>query len=86
MGALSALISRMHKVIRQLRGPTPDTVSDPYSNVVHCPHRMRRWQWPWWTPLVISVIAMVCAYSYYSYRLDLLTAEVLESLNAILQQ
>ncbi|MFG0540359.1 type IVB secretion system protein IcmH/DotU [Pseudomonas sp. YQ_5] len=83
---LSALISRMHKVIRQLRGPTPETVSDPYSNVVHCPHRMRRWQWPWWTPLVISVIAMVCAYSYYSYRLDLLTAEVVESLNAILQQ
>ncbi|MGO3988310.1 DotU family type IV/VI secretion system protein, partial [Pseudomonas sp. SAS7] len=30
--------------------------------------------------------AMVCAYSYYSYRLDLLTAEVLESLDAILQQ
>jgi len=83
---IKALISRMHTVIRELRGPTPQEVCDPYSNVVHCPHRPRRWEWPWWSPLVISAVAMVCAYSYYSYRLDLLTAEVLESLNAILQQ
>ncbi|CAI3802203.1 hypothetical protein GLGCALEP_03059 [Pseudomonas sp. MM221] len=82
----SALISRMHKVIRELRGPTPETVCDPYTNVVHRPYRGRSWEWPWWSPLVLSAIAMVCAYSYYSYRLDLITAEVLESLNAILQQ
>ncbi|MDH0136763.1 DotU family type IV/VI secretion system protein, partial [Pseudomonas asiatica] len=50
------------------------------------PHRMRRREWPWWSPLVISAIAMVCAYCYYSYRLSLITAEVLESLNGILQQ
>ncbi|MGV0319422.1 type IVB secretion system protein IcmH/DotU [Pseudomonas putida] len=83
---INALISRMHKVIRELRGPTPEEVCDPYSNVVHCPYRSRRWEWPWWSPLLISAIAMVCAYSYYRYRLDLLTAEVVESLNAILQQ
>jgi type VI secretion system protein ImpK len=83
---INALISRMHTVIRELRGPTPQELCDPYSNVVHCPHRPRRWEWPWWSPLVISAVAMVCAYSYYSYRLDLLTAEVLESLDAILQQ
>lgn len=39
---------------------------------------MRR-EWPW----VRSVIAMACA---YDYRLNLLTAEVLQSLNAVLQQ
>ncbi len=83
---INALISRMHTVIRELRGPMPQEVCDPYTNVVHCPHRPRRWEWPWWSPLVISAVAMVCAYSYYSYRLDLLTAEVLESLDAILQQ
>ncbi|WEK28723.1 MAG: type IVB secretion system protein IcmH/DotU [Candidatus Pseudomonas phytovorans] len=83
---INALISRMHKVIRELRGPTPEELCDPYTNVVHCPHRPRRWEWPWWSPLVISAVAMVCAYSYYSYRLDLITAEVIESLNAILQQ
>ncbi|MNO88301.1 hypothetical protein D3C76_797430 [compost metagenome] len=82
---INALISRMHKVIRELRGPAPEFLGDPYTNVVHRPHRMR-WEWPWWSPLVISAIAMLCAYSYYSYRLDLLTAEVLESLERILQQ
>ncbi|MCE5980149.1 DotU family type IV/VI secretion system protein, partial [Pseudomonas sp. JR33AA] len=47
--------------------------------------RMSR-QWPWWSPLVISAIAMAVAYSIYSYRLHLITTEVLESLNGILQQ
>lgn len=83
---INALISRMHKVIRELRGPTPEFVGDPYTNVVHRPHRRLRREWPWWSPLVISAIAMVCAYCYYSYRLSLITAEVLESLNGILQQ
>ncbi|MCE5987365.1 type IVB secretion system protein IcmH/DotU [Pseudomonas sp. 5FOS] len=84
---INALISRMHRVIRELRGPAPEFPGDdPYTNVVHRPHRMRRWEWPWWSPLVISAIAMVCAYCYYSYRLSLITAEVLESLNGILQQ
>ncbi|QHB28208.1 hypothetical protein TCK1_2862 [Pseudomonas monteilii] len=69
-----------------LRGPIPEDVCDPYTNVVHRPYRGRRWEWPWWSPLVLSAIAMVCAYSYYSYRLDLITAEVLQSLDAILQQ
>ncbi|WP_028614389.1 type IVB secretion system protein IcmH/DotU [Pseudomonas sp. LAIL14HWK12:I12] len=83
---IKALISRMHKVIRELRGPIPEDVCDPYTNVVHRPYRGRRWEWPWWSPLVLSAIAMVCAYSYYSYRLDLITAEVLQSLDTILQQ
>jgi type VI secretion system protein ImpK len=82
---INDLIHQMHTVIRALRGPTPEEVCDPYTNVVHCPHRIRR-EWPWWSPLVISAIAMACAYTYYSYHLGLLTAEVLESLNGILQQ
>ncbi|WP_447740571.1 type IVB secretion system protein IcmH/DotU [Pseudomonas laurentiana] len=81
---IKALISRMHKVLRELRGPTPQEVCDPYTNVVHRPnHRPRRY-WPWWSPLVISAIAMVCAYCYYSYRLSLITAEVLETLDSII--
>jgi len=35
---------------------------------------------------VISAIAMVCAYCYYSYRLSLITAEVLETLDSIILQ
>ncbi len=47
--------------------------------------RMRR-QWPSWSPLLVSAGAMAVAYSIYSYRLHLITTEVLGSLNGILQQ
>ena len=82
---LNALIHQLHGIIRELRGPTPEEVCDPYTNVAPRNFRMSR-QWPWWSPLVISAIAMAVAYSIYSYRLHLITTEVLESLNGILQQ
>ncbi|MFF5868268.1 type IVB secretion system protein IcmH/DotU [Pseudomonas sp. NPDC012596] len=78
-------IHHLHAVIRQLRGPTPQEVCDPYTNVAPRNFRIKR-PWPWWSPLVISALAMVAVYSYYSYRLSLITAEVLESLDLILQQ
>ena len=83
--SLNALIHQLHGIIRELRGPTPETVCDPYTNVAPSNFRMNR-QWPWWSPLVISALAMAVAYGIYSYRLHLITTEVLESLNGILQQ
>ncbi|WAB96791.1 type IVB secretion system protein IcmH/DotU [Pseudomonas putida] len=83
---LDALITELHGIIRQLRGPVPEDVCDPYTNVVMRPYKKPRDWLPWWSPLVISALAMVAAYNYYSYRLGLLTAEVLESLDLILQQ
>ncbi|MFK0092376.1 type IVB secretion system protein IcmH/DotU [Pseudomonas sp. NPDC090592] len=82
---LNNLIHQLHGIIRELRGPTSTTVGDPYTNVAPRNFRMNR-QWPWWSPLVISAIAMAVAYGIYSYRLHLITTEVLESLNGILQQ
>ena len=83
--SLNALIHQLHGIIRELRGPTPEEVCDPYTNVAPRNFRMNR-QWPWWSPLVISAIAMTVAYGIYSYRLHLITTEVLQSLNGILQQ
>ncbi len=83
--SLNALIHQLHGIIRELRGPTPEEVCDPYTNVAPRNFRMNR-LWPWWSPLVISAMAMVVAYGIYSYRLHLITSEVLESLNGILQQ
>ncbi|MFG0459194.1 type IVB secretion system protein IcmH/DotU [Pseudomonas sp. yb_1] len=83
--SLNALIHQLHGIIRELRGPTPEEVCDPYTNVAPKNFRMSR-IWPWWSPLVISAIAMAVAYGIYSYRLHLITTEVLESLNGILQQ
>ena len=82
---LNTLIHQLHGIIRELRGPTPTAVCDPYTNVAPRNFRMNR-QWPWWSPLVISAMAMATAYGIYSYRLHLITSEVLQSLNGILQQ
>ncbi|MFG0410006.1 type IVB secretion system protein IcmH/DotU [Pseudomonas sp. FYR_11] len=83
--SLNGLIHQLHGIIRELRGPVPESVGDPYTNVAPRNFRMNR-QWPWWSPLVISALAMAVAYGIYSYRLHLITTEVLESLNGILQQ
>lgn len=83
--SLNGLIHQLHRIIRELRGPVPESVSDPYTNVAPRNFRMNR-QWPWWSPLVISASVMAVAYGIYSYRLHLITTEVLESLNGILQQ
>ncbi|WP_313711891.1 type IVB secretion system protein IcmH/DotU [Pseudomonas sp.] len=82
--ALNALIQQLHGIIRELRGPAPETVCDPYTNVAPSNFRMNR-QWPWWSPLAISALVMAVAYGIYSYRLHLITKQVLESLNGILQ-
>ncbi|MBF8720372.1 DotU family type IV/VI secretion system protein [Pseudomonas guariconensis] len=82
--ALQALITQLHRLIRELRGPTPESLSDPLSNVAPRNFRMKR-QWPWWSPLLISAVVIGMMYGYYSYRLHLVTREVLESLNGILQ-
>ena len=82
--ALNALIQQLHGIIRELRGPAPATVCDPYTNVAPSNFRMNR-QWPWWSPLAISALVMAVAYGIYSYRLHLITNQVLESLNGILQ-
>ncbi|HDS1049559.1 TPA: type IVB secretion system protein IcmH/DotU, partial [Pseudomonas putida] len=58
---LNALIHQLHGIIRELRGPTPEEVCDPYTNVAPRNFRMSR-IWPWWSPLVISAIAMAVAY------------------------
>ncbi|MGJ7550718.1 type IVB secretion system protein IcmH/DotU [Pseudomonas alloputida] len=83
--AVNALLQQIHTLIREVRGPIPEQGCDPLSNVAPSDFRMHR-QWPWWSPLLISAAAMAVVYGVYSYRLHLLTAEVLESLNGILQQ
>lgn len=83
--AVNALLQQIYTLIRQVRGPVQEQVCDPLANVAPSDFRMHR-QWPWWGPLLISAVAMAMVYEIYSYRLHLLTTEVLESLNGILQQ
>ncbi len=82
---LNGLIHQLHGLIRELRGPTPQEVCDPYTHVAARNVRLNR-QWPWWSPLALCGVALGVAYGFYSYRLHLITTEVLASLNGILLQ
>lgn len=82
---LKAHIDRLHKVIFKLRPPLPELFPDALSNVAPRNFRMRRF-WPWWSPILFATGVIAAMYGYHSYRLHQLTAEVLESLNLILQQ
>lgn len=81
--ALQSIIVKLHRIIRALRGPTPEELSAPLTNVAPRNYRMNR-QWPWWTPLVITAVGLAVMYGVFSYRLHLITVEVLHSLNAVL--
>ncbi|WP_460415876.1 type IVB secretion system protein IcmH/DotU [Pseudomonas sp. microsymbiont 2] len=83
--AHQALIEQLQRVVLEQRDPVPTELCDPYSNVLERKYRVRR-QLPWWSPLALSAVIIAIIYGVYSYRLHLLTTEVLESLNAILQQ
>lgn len=82
--ALQALTGKLYQVIRELRGPLPERLCEPLGDVAPSNYRMNR-QWPWWSPLAIGVALMTAAYGVYSYRLHRMTAEVLHSLNGVLQ-
>jgi type VI secretion system protein ImpK len=81
--ALQALIVKLHRLIRELRGPAPERLSAPLNNVAPRNFRMNR-QWPWWSPLLATAVALAALYGMYSYRLHLITTEVLQSLDGVL--
>lgn len=81
---LQALIVKLHRLIRELRGPVPEQLSAPLNNVVPRNFRLNR-QWPWWSPLLATAVALAALYGLYSYRLHVVTAEVLRSLDGVLQ-
>lgn len=83
--ALQALIGKLYRVIRELRGPLPEHLCEPLAQVAPSNYRMNR-QWPWWSPLAIGAVLMAAVYGLYSYRLHRVTAEVLHSLNGVLLQ
>lgn len=82
---LNGLIHQLHAMIREVRGPVPQAVCDPYTHVAARNMRLNR-QWPWWSPLALCGVALGTAYGIYSYHLHLITTEVLASLNGILLQ
>lgn len=77
------IISRLHAVIRKVRGPAPPFPSHLH-NVAPRGMRLDR-QWPWWSPWLVAAVVLAGVYTSYSMRLDSITQEVLKSLEPILQ-
>lgn len=80
---IEKILVQLQRIIRELRGPAP-AFADPQLNVAPRHLRLSR-QWPWWSPWVIAGVLMVAIYTAYSMRLNAITAQVLEALEAILK-
>ena len=81
---IQKIITKLHRIIRGLRGPAPERLTDPLSNVAPRNYRIRR-QWPWWSPWLIASALLVVIYTAYSVRLNAITQQVLQSLDGILK-
>ena len=82
--AVQKIIEKLYEVIRGQRGDPPEFLTDPLTNVAPRNYRIKR-QWPWWSPWIVAFAVMAGAYGVYSWRLNKLTQEVLQSLDAILR-
>lgn len=80
---LHKIIARLQRVIRELRGPTPQQLTDPLANVAPRHFRIRR-QWPWWSPWLGASVLLTGIYAVYALRLNSITQQVLQSLDNIL--
>ena len=81
--ARQKIISRLHRVLRDLRGETPERLTEPLTNVAPRNYRVNR-QWPWWTPWAVTAGLLAGAYAIYAVRLHSTTFQVLKSLQDIL--
>lgn len=80
---LQKIISRLQRLIRELRGPTPQQLTDPLANVAPRDFRIHR-QWPWWSPWLVASALLTGIYAVYAWRLNAVTQQVLMSLENIL--
>lgn len=82
--SLNAIILKLHRVLRPLRGDTPERLSDTPGNVVNRSYRPKR-QLPLWAPWVIAATVLASAYLIFSLQLSATTELVLQSLDSVLK-
>ncbi len=81
--ALQQLISQLQEMIGELRDPAPAQLTRPLDNVAPRHYQMNR-QWPWWTPWAAACAICLGAYGFFALRLNTMTQQVMQSLEAIL--
>lgn len=81
---LQRIIAKLQRIIRELRGPVAQHLTQPMANVAPRNLRISR-QWPWWSPWLIASALLTGIYTAYSLRLNAISQEVLRSLDNILK-
>lgn len=82
--ALQSIITRLHRVLRELRGDAPEQLTDAQTNIASRRYRIGR-QWPWWTPWASALLVLIVAYVLFAMSLGSTTNLVLHSLDAVLK-
>ncbi|RQS75468.1 DotU family type IV/VI secretion system protein [Burkholderia sp. Bp8963] len=81
---LNAIIAKLHKVLRSLRGDTAERLTDAHVNVAHQRQRLGR-SLPLWAPWALAFVVLAGAYTVFEVKLARSTDLVLQSLNNILK-
>ncbi|OXI31042.1 type IVB secretion system protein IcmH/DotU [Burkholderia aenigmatica] len=82
--SLNAIISKLHRLLRSLRGDAPERLTDVPAHVVTRSYRLGR-QWPLWTPWALALGVLTGAYVIFAVKLSGTTELVLQSLDRVLK-
>ncbi|WAB90558.1 type IVB secretion system protein IcmH/DotU [Pseudomonas citronellolis] len=82
--SLNNLIVKLHRVLRPLRGESPEKLTDAHSNIVSRRYRISH-QWPIWMPWAIALAVLAGIYALFAVNLGSTTELVLRSLDNILK-
>lgn len=82
--SINALIERLHRALREMRGEAPERLTDATANITSRRYRVNR-QWPWWAPWLAALGALILIYMAYSLSLGQTSDEVLRSLDSVLK-
>lgn len=83
--ALQAIIVKLHRALRDMRGETPEVLTDAQENIVSRRYSVGR-QWPWWTPWLSALVLLVAVYLFFATNLANTSDLVLHSLDDILKK
>ncbi|MDF3831472.1 type IVB secretion system protein IcmH/DotU [Cupriavidus basilensis] len=82
--SLNAIILKLHRILRQLRGEPPEQLTDAQANVASQRYRISR-QWPAWSPWALVAGVLLSVYALFAVRLGHTSELVLRSLDGILK-
>ena len=83
--ALQAIIVKLHRQLREMRGEAPEVLTEPEKNIVSRRYRIGR-LWPWWTPWLSAMVHLAVVYAFFAISLSSSSELVLHSLHEILNR